>query len=192
MTMQWPECATGGSGNRRGPACGFTLVELMIVAAIGGLLVAVTVPRYADRVAARELANAAQQLEASMNLARAEAIKRGGRVTLCRTADQVRCTGAAGWDAGWLVFVDRNRNGEIDADEPVLRRELPAARSVRIAANRPVADYVSFTSLGNARLLSGALQMGTFTLCRPGLPATHVVLANSGRVRVETSRDPCG
>ena len=36
-----------------------------------------------------------------------------------------------------------------------------------------------------------ALQMGAFTVCKPGLPAIRVVLANSGRVRTEKTRDAC-
>jgi type IV fimbrial biogenesis protein FimT len=170
---------------------GWTLVELMVVLAVAVLLVTAAAPQYGDWIASARLANEAQQLAASMTLARAEAIKRGQRVNLCRSADRRRCAGGGGWDAGWLVYVDINRNGQIDDDEPLLRIERAAPSGIRVAANRPVEDYVSYTSLGTARMLNGALQMGTFTLCRPGLRALHVVLANSGRVRVETSRDVC-
>jgi type IV fimbrial biogenesis protein FimT len=58
-------------------------------------------------------------------------------------------------------------------------------------ANRPVADYVSFTPLAQARLVNGGLQMGTLTVCRPGHAAIRVVLANSGRVRLESSAESC-
>jgi uncharacterized protein YjhX (UPF0386 family) len=40
-------------------------------------------------------------------------------------------------------------------------------------------------------MLNGALQMGTFTVCRSGQRALHVVLANSGRVRTERTDIPC-
>ena len=40
-------------------------------------------------------------------------------------------------------------------------------------------------------MLNGALQMGTLTVCRSGQKALHVVLANSGRVRVEKTGDRC-
>jgi len=171
-------------------ATGWTLIELMVVVTIASLLIATSVPQYGDWVKSRALANEAQHLAASMTLARSEAIKRGYRVSLCPSTDRRHCAGNA-WDGGWLVYVDVNRNGQVDDDEPVLRVEAAVAGGVRMTGNRPVADYVSYTSLGNARLLSGALQMGTFTLCRPGLTALHVVLANSGRVRVEESRDAC-
>jgi hypothetical protein len=33
--------------------------------------------------------------------------------------------------------------------------------------------------------------MGTFVLCKPGLNAIHVVLANSGRARIVRTAIPC-
>ena len=67
----------------------------------------------------------------------------------------------------------------------------PGRAGTTIHANRPLAEYVSFTSLGHARRHDGALQMGTFTLCRTGQSAVKVVLANSGRVRVEATAEAC-
>src|SRR5438034_2553224 len=85
-------------------APGWTLIELMVVLAVATLLLTALAPQYGDWIAGSQLANEAQQLAASMNLARSEAIKRGQRVNLCRTADRRRCSGAAGWEAGWLVY----------------------------------------------------------------------------------------
>jgi len=172
-------------------ASGWTLIELMIALAVAAGLVATAVAGYQDWIASYRLANLAQQLASSMSLARSEAIKRGDRVNLCRAPDGRRCADTAGWESGWLVYVDINRDGRVDGAEPVLRAEGAAPSGIRILANRPVEDYVSFTGLGNARLLSGGLQMGTFTVCRQGMHAFKVVLANSGRVRVEKSRDVC-
>ena len=72
-----------------------------------------------------------------------------------------------------------------------MRWERPPPRRITATGNRPLADYVSFTSAGHARMLSGALQMGTFTVCRTGEPAIAVVLANTGRVRVEETTARC-
>ena len=183
--------ATTALRGRDAAAAGFTLVELLVALAIGGVLLAIAAPAYGDWVAAYQLRNHAEQLAASMRLARSEALRRGHRVNLCPAADARRCGQADGWDGGWLVFVDANRDGRIDDDEPVLRVLHAPVPDIRVQANRPLASYVSFTSLGSARLLNGGLQMGTFTLCRPGQHALKVVLANSGRVRLEKTLDPC-
>jgi type IV fimbrial biogenesis protein FimT len=126
-----------------------------------------------------------------LDLARSEAIKHGYRVNLCKSSDKRLCTDDGGWEQGWLLFVDENHSGQVDDDESVLHREGPAGNEITMRGNRPVEDYVSFTSLGHARLLSGALQMGTFVLCKPGQNALQVVLANSGRARIDRTTDRC-
>src|SRR5215212_2189908 len=107
-------------------ASGWTLIELMIVVAIGAVMLAMAVPQYRDWIATYQLANAAQQLAGSMTLARSEAMKRGSRVNLCRSADGRRCSDAAGWESGWLVFADVDRDGQLGDDEPLLRLESAA------------------------------------------------------------------
>jgi type IV fimbrial biogenesis protein FimT len=170
---------------------GWTLVELLVAVAVGALLLAAAVPAWGDWVAGAELANHAHRLATSMTLARTEAMKRGQRVNLCRAADGRHCAGAGGWEAGWIVHVDADADAVNGDAEPVLRAEPPAPGGIYVRANRPVESYVSFNALGQARLVNGGLQMGTLTVCRRGLPAHKVVLANSGRIRVERSRDPC-
>jgi hypothetical protein len=44
---------------------------------------------------------------------------------------------------------------------------------------------------GHTRLVSGALQMGTFTVCMPGQDVIEVVLANGGRPRIQEMPARC-
>jgi type IV fimbrial biogenesis protein FimT len=90
-----------------------------------------------------------------------------------------------------VVFGDINGDGKVDDGEPMLEVEGAAPRGITVSANQPLDDYVSYTSMGHARLLNGALQMGTFTVCRSGQLALHVVLASSGRVRIEKITEHC-
>ena len=62
---------------------------------------------------------------------------------------------------------------------------IPVWFSDLLAGNTPVDHYLRFNYVGMARTVTGALQMGTFEVCRSGLKAWRVVLANSGRTRVE-------
>jgi type IV fimbrial biogenesis protein FimT len=179
------------NGCRPTEASGFSLIEIMIALAVFALLVRLGLPSYHDWIAAQQLANHAHFIADTLDLARSEAIKHGYRVNLCKTHDQRQCTDDGGWEQGWLLFVDENDSGQVDDDESVLHREGPARDSITMRGNRPVADYVSYTSLGHARLRSGALQMGTFTLCKPGQNALKVVLANSGRARIDRTTDRC-
>ena len=169
----------------------FTLVEMSVALAIAALLIVIAAPAFHDWLGAYRLANHAKHLAETMTRARTEAVRRGHRVNLCKSVDRTRCADETSWNAGFVVFVDVNRNGRIDDGEPVLEIEGPAPPGISVSGNRPVDDYVSYTGLGEARMLNGALQMGTFTVCRPGLRARKVVLASSGRTRVETTAETC-
>ena len=179
------------SGCRRDIGRGFTLIEIMIALVVFGVLLTTAVPAYRDWIAAQRLANHAHFITDTLDLARSEAIKHGNRVNLCKTRDRRRCTDDGDWEQGWLLFVDENRSGQVDDDTVVLHREGAARDGITMRGNRPVEDYVSFTSLGHARLLNGALQMGTFVICKPGQNALKVVLANSGRARIDKTTDRC-
>jgi type IV fimbrial biogenesis protein FimT len=173
---------------RRG---GFSIVELMLALAILGLLLAFAAPSYSRWIAGRRLANHAEFLVEMLNAARSEAVKRGMRVNLCKSRDQRQCDDGATWESGWIMFADENRDGRVESAESIIRVEGPPGSGITIAANLPVADYVSYTSFGFARALNGALQMGTFVVCMPGQTAINVVLANSGRARIDRTARPC-
>lgn len=171
---------------------GFSLVESLLAVTILALLLLAAGPSYRSWIASQQLANHAYFLAGAMNQARSEAIKTGYRVNLCKTRDRRQCaTGGGGWEEGWILFVDENQDGAVGGGETVIHAEGPPGNGITVRGNRPVADYVSYTSLGHARLLSGALQMGTFVVCKPGQEGLQVVLANSGRARVQATRQRC-
>jgi len=169
----------------------FTLVELLVAIAIVAMLAAVGGPAFYGWLAQYELANHTKHLAETMTRARTDAIRTSERVSLCKSADRRQCADLGSWDGGFIVFVDENDNGRVDEGERIIGIDGPAPRGITITANRPLDDYVSYTSLGHARMLNGALQMGTFTICRHGQRAMHVVLANSGRVRTERTTAIC-
>jgi len=163
-----------------------TLVELMIALAIAGIVCALGAPTLGAWLAEHQLQDRADALVHALDLARSEAIRRGNRVDVC-PGDGACEAGAMAWEGGWVVVPDDTRATAMD----ILARERSAPAGITIHGNRPVADYVSYTSAGHARRFDGALQMGTFTLCRSGQRARKVILANSGRARIETSADAC-
>jgi len=187
--LRFAACAHAGASGLRCRA--FTLVEMAVALAIAALLAVAALPSFHDWIGAYQLANHARHLAETMTRARTEAVRRGHRVNLCKALDRGQCADNGSWDAGFVVFVDSNHNGRIDGDEAVLEVNAGAPHGITVTANRPVDDYVSYTNLGQARMLNGALQMGTFVVCRLGQRALHVVLANTGRVRIEKTSDRC-
>ncbi len=170
---------------------GTTLLELMLALTIAGLLVGLAVPMYGAWIAEYQVMNFARDLAGNMNTARSEAIKRGFRVNLCKSADHRTCATSGDWAQGFVVYLDVDRDGQVDVGESALKVGEAAPRGITARGNRPIADYVSYTSLGTARLLNGGLQMGTLTVCRSGQKAVDVVLANSGRARIQKTAAMC-
>jgi type IV fimbrial biogenesis protein FimT len=184
--------ATRTRRRRAGRAhAGFTLIELLLAMALFGTLLAMLLPAYHNWIAAQQVADHARFIADTLDIARSEAIKHGYRVNVCKSLDRRRCTTHGGWESGWIMYVDENHEGDIDAEAQVIRQEGPAPEGITVYGNRPVADYVSYTALGHARLLSGALQMGTFVVCKSGQNALKVVLANSGRARIDKTLERC-
>jgi len=167
---------------------GLSLVELLVVSLISGLLVALAAPSFSAQVHAQRGSALASDLFASLQLTRIAAITRNDRVVMCKSADGSACSAAGGWQQGWIVFHDRNNNAALDPGETVIERQQGLSPGWWLAGNGPVSNYVSYGSTGYSKLVSGAFQAGTFTMCPQGggaRDARQIVINSAGRVRVQ-------
>jgi type IV fimbrial biogenesis protein FimT len=175
---------------RRRPAQGFTLVELLVTLAVSAMLLAVAVPSTAAIVKSVRLSSASNVFLSGLYLARNEAIKRNGRVVLCKSPDGIACVSGGGWEQGWIVFHDANNDGVRDGGEIIIRSEASLSSSLRLRGNLNVARYVSFAPSGATKLLSGGFQAGTLTVCHESAESgegREIVLNAVGRPRVQKS-----
>jgi type IV fimbrial biogenesis protein FimT len=167
---------------------GFTLVEMMVALAVLAVLVTLSVVFAQSTIDSMKLSSFANTFIAQLQLARSEAIKRNRPVALCKSVDGTNCHEDGGWEQGWIVFHDRNGNGEREDEEEVVHRfgKLPAG--FRLVGNVGVARYVSFNPSGGTRSVTGAFQAGTLTVCRtsPGATEARQIVINAvGRPRVQ-------
>ena len=148
-----------------------------MVLAVALVLQSVAVPALSAAFDSMRLRAANQALFVALQLTRSEAIKRGGRVVLCKSASGTDCSRRGGWEQGWIVFHDVNNNARVDAGEAVLQREPRLAGALRFSGNNLVESYVSYTALGHASMIGGGMQMGTLTVCQPHakVPARQIV-----------------
>lgn len=152
------------------------------------VLTAVATPSLSRLIDSSRLTSYSNGFLSAMYLARSEAIKRNGRVGLCKSTNGLGCSAGGGWEQGWIVFHDSNDNGVADAGEPVIHSSQALPTGFRLSGNRNVAQYISFVPSGRNRLASGAFQAGTLTLCRQSGTTTEgrqIVINDSGRARVE-------
>jgi type IV fimbrial biogenesis protein FimT len=82
---------------------GFTLIELMMALAIGGILLTLAVPSFNATMRSNRLTSYANNLVTAFNLARSEAIERRSTITVCSSSDQATCTNSS-WSDGWIVM----------------------------------------------------------------------------------------
>ncbi len=155
------------------------MIELMVALAVLAIIIAVGLPQMSVFFKGGRMVTIPNDLLAGLHIARSEAIKRNGRVTMCKSADAgattpICATGnATDWDNGWFVFVESSGT--------ILKVNTGVeSNKVTINADAAVADSVTFTSRGTPN------QSGVFKICYDGdvSSARGVVLNASGRVRV--------
>lgn len=160
---------------------GFTLPELLTAVAIAAILLAVASPNLKSFMAKDRIASSMNELVASLQLARSEAVKRMTPVTVCVSSNGTSCVGnsSQAWEAGWIVFV-----GTSSSLQEVLRvsEALPTGYTAR--SNSKIGDYVTYLANGRGQTSNTSNTGGQLVFCSNTDTSTlHAVLvAVSGRI----------
>jgi type IV fimbrial biogenesis protein FimT len=172
---------------------GFNLVELIVVLALISGTLAMAAPSMGDWLIKSRQRNLAKAIAHATTLARTEAIKRNDRVTICISADQKTCTQSGGWEQGWIIFPGPNGR-TLEVDDTIIHYESSGTFSnLTATGNQPVRSYLSFLSTGRPKHLSGGggFQAGRIYVCAPRQNVIEVIMAATGRVRIENTSTPC-
>ncbi|MFT3907234.1 MAG: GspH/FimT family pseudopilin [Steroidobacteraceae bacterium] len=149
---------------------GFTLMELMITLALAGVILALAVPNMGVFIKNNRLTSAANDLLHSLQVARAEAIKRqGGNVVVCGTADPSVAAASLSCDntslKGWFVFVDTDGDWVHDAGEEVIETHDLVDSTVTVKADGARIVSYAATGFANAEDTYGVSPMATVVFC---------------------------
>lgn len=167
---------------------GFTLLELLVTMSIVLIVLSVGVPGFQGMIKDNRLVSQTNEFVTAVNLARSAAVRFQRNATICVTADYTAavpaCAGGTDWSQGWVVWVDKDRNG------------APAANEV-LTVHEPLPDTITFTSGATGQFSFDARGFGTaaadaLTLCddRGGEMGRVVNVNAMGRTNV--SRQGCG
>ena len=166
---------------------GFTLIELMITIGILAIVLAVGVPSYRGIVMDNRMATQANLFATSIKLARSNAVRFQRNATVCSSANfdatVPTCSSNSDWSAGWIVWVDKDRDATTDANE-IISVSGPVHQASELkstSANRFTYDGRGFA----------ATAAGDLTLCdsRSGEMGRVIKVNATGRTNI--SRQGC-
>jgi type IV fimbrial biogenesis protein FimT len=149
---------------------GFTLIEMMMAIVVLAILVGLAVPSFNNASLSSKLTGFANDLVASAQLARSEAVKRNAAVTLCASEDGTTCDDPEGWEAGWIIL----------GPTGVIQRYAPLPAEFRVIQTGGVANIVFPATVAGTTT-------GIFTVCRAeptGSQERVVTIGASGGTRV--------
>ncbi len=166
---------------------GFSLIELMVTAVIAVVLVGFAVPSFQGMIMGGALTVGANDFVSGLQLARSEAVKRGGRVTVCKSSSTTvlapSCDGST-WGDGWIIFDDLDSSGTFDAGEDLIRIHEPLKYGFTVNADAILSDRVSFNSMGSSTGLNNTFASGSITLSYAA-ESREISIMSSGRARVK-------
>ncbi len=166
---------------------GFTLIELMVTLAIGALILTLGVPSFQSVIMDNRLVTQANQFVTSVGLARSSAVRFQRNATVCASADYSAavptCSATTDWSNGWIVWVDKDRDGATDAAE-VLSVFGPSNTDLTFTSGATT----GFTYDARGFSLTGG---DALTLCDSRTSETGRVIRVNATGRTNVSRQGC-
>lgn len=163
---------------------GFTLLEVIVTVSIAAILVSIAVPSFKTMFKNNRITTGTNEFVAGLVLARSEALKRNNNTSLCSSSNQESCGSSTNFADGWIVFVDCNKNGNIDGNacdgqpEQIIKVH-DRLQNVSVEATTP-RQFMTYTFAGRSDTV-------TLNVKEKGKTKIEkkVIVNRTGRVRVE-------
>jgi type IV fimbrial biogenesis protein FimT len=161
------------TGKRTGSNAGFTMIELLVVIVIVGIGMSLAVPSFQGMLARNRLATQSNELLIAINLARSEANRVGGIVSV-QAATPVADDE---FGAGWCVVLGNPG----DCSDPVMRH-FPALVGLSTLAQVEGLNSIQFNGLGALSGTTNALR--NFDMCLDGQLGRRIQVSLIGRAKI--------
>ncbi|MCF7984644.1 MAG: GspH/FimT family protein [Thiohalocapsa sp.] len=171
-----------------------TLIELIVVVAVGLVLLSTAVPSFYEVMQNNRLTAQSNDFAATLTQARSEARKRRLQITVCKSSDGENCStsNSVTWENGWISFIDLDRDADIDTDDVVLRTADALTHGSTLRAGAEFTRYIAYRPdgrcIGNGNTTPPA--QGSFRLCdkRGKDAARQILISPIGRPSVNPTR----
>lgn len=174
---------------RRVRQLGLTMVETLVALGIAGIVAALGLPALGDLRTKSVIESQVAVFQSALRRTRGEAIRREEPVTVCAldrdsvASEKPRCLSSGkDWSAGWLIFVDRGRRGEVNEGDRIV---LVEASVGHVGALVGTHRYLTYRASGE--LLSLAAH---FRFVPEGRPVVDQAVEDSALVCVNKPGKP--
>jgi prepilin-type N-terminal cleavage/methylation domain-containing protein len=151
---------------------GFTIIELLVAMAVAAVLLGLALPAFDTFIEQRSMTARVNGFISAVNLARSEAVNRGGQVSI-----QAMNAGdnADEWGPGYCVVV--GTPGNCPNDPAVLIREFDNAGAATLDATGGLNGLGTLTFNGRGLMTLGA--QGTIEICEAGVTTGREIAINT-------------
>ncbi len=150
---------------------GFTLIELLTVLLIVIITMVSGMPSLINTLQEQKLTSQANDIIATLNLARAESVKRQQTVSIRKNTK---------WSNGWTVFVDLNSDGTKSGSDILIKTITGVGPDSLTISSNDFSSYLSYEPTGEAN------SPGVINLCPDSSidSSRRITIEGSGRMMV--------
>ena len=170
---------------------GFTLVELMITIAVLAVLMGIAIPNFSTMVKNNRLTTTTNNIIAAIQTARAEAVNRNVPVLFCQNnGANTGCDASFGFANGWLIGLDANSDGTVDANGVIRVQAAPPA-TIAVTTTNIASNFLRYQN--NGMVESYGTVPGRIQICddRSGESSREIVIGATGSINLDPSAYTC-
>lgn len=159
---------------------GLTLIELLVAVSVFAIMATTGLPAMASFIASQHQLATKDALLEALRSARDEAQRRSTPIRLCPTANGTSC--GSNWNQGWLVYIDKNNDGQFTAQDQRLKQKLNS----QAAAISTTASSLLFRA-------NGMTAQTQFNICTDNKQANayQISVTSTGRVFAQEKSGVC-